>query len=550
LIRIGTRGSDLALRQTSNVAQLLNGLGFATQIVVIHTRGDNSDLPFKELEGKAFFSKELDEALQTRTVDLAIHSLKDLPTEDPAGLATSTVMRREDPRDVLLLRTGVAVAAGRPALTKGMRLGTSSARRTAQLAAAFPEVSIFDLRGNVPTRVKKLRNGDYDAIVLAAAGLARLKLDLSDLQVVPLEPPEFLPAPGQGVLAARYRADDREVAAALRPLVDADAAECALAERLVLARLDGGCSLPLGTLASRHGNAIELQVCLDTNGSILRASVRGATPAEAADAAVRALLGAPTVVVTRPEGLDDELVTALSDAGYPVTRQPSIQFAELPGDPARNALLARLAEFDVVAFTSRMAVRTFARIVSDPRAVRATAAVGAATARDLERHGFAVQSCGDGRGSESLARQLARELAPRSRVLHPGPAEPEPAFARTLTAAGFSCTELPLYTTRPVADDPPLPAGATAVVLASPSAARAFLTRPGVQARLARERDSLVLIAGGATTAKEIERLGARVAAVAETPGPADVLAALRIGRDPRQAAASATKPASREAPK
>jgi len=182
VIRIGTRGSDLALTQTGAVAKLLNGLGHETQLVVIHTRGDASDRPFKELDGKAFFTKELDEALLARTIDLAIHSLKDLPTEDPPGLATSTVMRREDPRDVLLLRKSVPLdaASGLPALAKGMKLGTSSARRTAQLAAAFPEVEILDLRGNVPTRVKKLRHGDYDAIVLVVVGLERLQLDFFD----------------------------------------------------------------------------------------------------------------------------------------------------------------------------------------------------------------------------------------------------------------------------------------------------------------------------------------------------------------------------------
>src|SRR5262249_6400527 len=150
-------------------------------LVVIQTRGDASDRPFKELEGKAFFTKELDEALLARTVDLAIHSLKDLPTDDPPGLATTSVLPRADPRDLLPLR--VAPPNGPPRLRAGLRVGTSSTRRAAQLVAAYPGIKTVDLRGNVPTRVAKLRRGEYDAIVLAAAGLERLGLDLAGLSV-------------------------------------------------------------------------------------------------------------------------------------------------------------------------------------------------------------------------------------------------------------------------------------------------------------------------------------------------------------------------------
>jgi uroporphyrinogen-III synthase len=198
-------------------------------------------------------------------------------------------------------------------------------------------------------------------------------------------------------------------------------------------------------------------------------------------------------------------------------------------------------------------VRAFARAVPDGRAVRATAAIGPATAHELLEHGFQVAICGDGGGGESLARRLARELPPGARLLHPGPAQPEAAFARTLAAAGRSCTELPLYATLPATEDPALPAGEAAVLLASPSAARSFLARPGVKARLARDPRSLALIAYGATTAKEIERLGARAAAVARTPAVADLLAALSRRREDgpprpaRTAPSGSSSPAHRE---
>jgi hydroxymethylbilane synthase len=537
VIRIGTRGSDLALTQTRMVAQLLERLGHKTELVVIQTSGDATDRPFKELEGKAFFTKELDDALLTWAVDLAIHSLKDLPTDDPPGLATTSVLPRADPRDRLLLRVAPVHGSpqrGAPLLRAGMRVGTSSTRRAAQLKEAFPGIAALDLRGNVPTRVQKLRRGDYDAIVLAAAGLDRLGLDLAGLSVHALDPPEFLPAPGQGVLAARYRADDPTLPDALRPLIDVAAAECSRAERLVLAKRDRGCSLPLGALARRRGDAIELLASLEREGRIAHAHVRGRTATEAADAAVRALTGAPTIVVTRPSGLDDELCAALADAGFRVASQPAIRFAELPEDATRRALLAAAGGFDVVAFTSRAAVRAFARAVETlpaPPTLRTVAAVGAATARALEAHGFAAGFVGDGRGAESLARALATALPPRARILHPGPLEPEPAFARALADGGFTVAELPLYATVAITDDPPLPAGPVIALLASPSAARAFLAREHVRARLERGDESLLFLAGGATTAAELERLGARVAAVARTPGAADVVAALTTSR-------------------
>ena len=163
MIRLGTRGSDLALKQSGMVTERLRALRRQVEVVIVQTRGDATDRPFREIEGKAFFTKELDDALLEKRIDLAVHSLKDLPTEDPPGLATISVLPRADPRDVLLLRREIVVrrdAAGRVLLPAGTRIGTSSARRCAQLEHAFPGVKVADLRGNVPTRVAKLRRGE------------------------------------------------------------------------------------------------------------------------------------------------------------------------------------------------------------------------------------------------------------------------------------------------------------------------------------------------------------------------------------------------------
>ncbi|MBL8843184.1 MAG: hydroxymethylbilane synthase [Planctomycetes bacterium] len=554
MIRLGTRGSALALRQSGFVAERLRAGGLAVELVTIATRGDASDRPFRELEGKAFFTKELDEALESRAIDLAIHSLKDLPTDDPDGLVTLPVLPRADPRDLLLARRGVRPASsdgatrdGELRLPRGARVGTSSARRFAQLLHACPGIDVVDLRGNVPTRVEKLRRGDYDAIVLAAAGLERLALDLSDLDVVPLDPPRFLPAPGQGVLAARLRAGEPELAAAVAALVDRDARDAAEAERALLARLDGGCSLPLGALARREGQEIVLHACLareleEGRRELRHVTARGPDGETAAALAAAQLLQQPIVLLTRPSGLDASLLAHLREQRLPHLSQPAIDFVERPTDGALVATLvaARAASdtidaFDVIAFTSQRAVQSWfhhlraARVAEHHLARRAPryAAIGPATAAALAAHGAATSLVGDGSGGRAFAQLLAAELPRGARVLHPGPLEPEGTLARELDARGFAVTALPLYATVALDDDPELPDAPLVVLLSSPSAARAFLARPRVAARLAAAPASLRFVAGGATTAVQLAALQVRDVVTAALPTGAPLLAAL-----------------------
>jgi hydroxymethylbilane synthase len=523
-IRLGTRGSALALAQSELVAARLRAAGHAVEIVVIRTRGDASDRPFRELEGKAFFTRELDEALLDRSIDVAVHSLKDLPTEEPAGLASVAVLPRADPRDVLLVRRSVArppaAGATRPTLPPGTRIGTSSARRFAQLERAFPGVAVADLRGNVPTRVAKLRAGDHDAIVIAAAGVDRLALDLADLDRFPLDAPEFLPAPGQGVLAARHRADDADLAAALRPLIDAPTADGARAERLLLARLDGGCSLPLGAFARVDGDALRLDATLDRDGRRRTASARAATPEDAARLAHAVLAGRPVVLLTRPAELDAELVAALRSRDIACVEQPAIAFVERPASAAVDAAIVAAPGYDAVAFTSKRAVASWvhhARRLPVAPAFR-TAAVGPATAAALERHGMQPWFHADGSGGAALAASLAKRLRRGARVLHPGPVAPEGTLAEELAARGIEVASLPLYETVATGDDPPLPDAPLVVACASPSAARAVLARPSLRERLARQPASIRFVAGGATTAAELSRLGSGPVAVSPLP--------------------------------
>ena len=247
LIRIGTRGSDLALWQANHVKRQLEQLGCAVEITIIQTQGDRiQDLSFDKLEGKGFFTKEIEAALLNESVDLAVHSHKDLETNQPEGLKIIAVSDREDPSELLLIHPRAFVANQKWGLRENAVIGTSSARRKSQILALRPDLTIKDLRGNVPTRIQKLRDGNYDAILLAKAGVNRLNLDLSDLNVLVLNPLEFVPAPAQGVLGLQIRANDTRTAQYVSQLNDAETAMKINLERAVLQKMEGGCQLPLG----------------------------------------------------------------------------------------------------------------------------------------------------------------------------------------------------------------------------------------------------------------------------------------------------------------
>ena len=248
---IGTRGSKLALWQAHYTQDLLTKLGVESELKIIKTKGDQiQHLSFDKLEGKGFFTKELEDALLAGEVHLAVHSMKDMPTNYPEGLTLTAVSYREDPADWLIVRKDVATKTPLK-LPANAIVGTSSARRKAQMLHFQPDIEIKDIRGNVPTRLDKLRQGDFDAILLAGAGLTRLKLDLSDFEVVKFNPREFVPAPAQGVLTYQTATSDVATRRILKQIHDADVASCTNIERKVLNLMDGGCQMPLGAYCER-----------------------------------------------------------------------------------------------------------------------------------------------------------------------------------------------------------------------------------------------------------------------------------------------------------
>lgn len=257
-LRIGTRGSELALWQARHVAGRLSKLegAPAIEIVEIRTEGDHVlDRPLSEVPGKAFFTKEIEEALGRGEVDLAVHSLKDLPTELPSGLTIAAVLEREDPRDVWLARGGAA-GPSLATLPAGSRVGTSSLRRRALLARHRPDLELVDLRGNVPTRIRRLEEGRYDAIVLAAAGVKRLGLEAHVTEFLALD--QFLPAVAQGAVAVEIREGDDATATWVGRLDHPATRAATAAERALLARLEGGCQVPVGALATLAGDELRL----------------------------------------------------------------------------------------------------------------------------------------------------------------------------------------------------------------------------------------------------------------------------------------------------
>ncbi len=305
-MRVATRGSALALAQARAVADRLAAAGTRVEVVPMRTEGDRlAEARLAAVGGKGLFVREIEEALLRGDVDVAVHSLKDLPAELPRGLALAAFPERADARDVLVMRRPQRFAE----LARGAVLGTSSPRRRALALALRPDLSVEPIRGNVDTRLRKLEAGDYDAIVLAAAGLARL--GVTPRHVEWLAPELFVPAVGQGVLAVEARLDDARTLSILHALDHEPTRGCALAERAFLGRLGASCVTPMAAHARLSGGRLVLDalVASEDGRTVLRESAEGVRErAEALGVRVADTLlarGAAAVVALRPAGVGD-----------------------------------------------------------------------------------------------------------------------------------------------------------------------------------------------------------------------------------------------------
>jgi hydroxymethylbilane synthase len=279
--------SDLARTQSGTVAASLAKAGFDVELIIIRTSGDtNTTALFGSIGPQGVFVREIEQALVERRIDLAVHSFKDLPTKSPAELTIAAVPPRIDAADLLLVRRTAIAGGGADLLplAAGARVGTASARRRVWLKHFRPDLKIEPLRGNVPTRLRKLEDGGYDAIVLAAAGVERLQAEqrlgsaLSDVVVLRLDPARFVPAPAQGALALQCHRDDAVVLAALKPIDHAPTHAAVNAERDALARAEGGCDVAFGAYCFIAGTTHELLAMHERGGVVRTATVRGNDP--------------------------------------------------------------------------------------------------------------------------------------------------------------------------------------------------------------------------------------------------------------------------------
>jgi len=276
-LRIGSRGSQLALWQANHIAAQLRGRSHEVEIKIIHTTGDKiTDVALAKVGAKGMFTKEIEDALTAGSIDLAVHSLKDLPTELSEQFEVAAILAREDPRDALCSKSYPSMEA----LPKGARIGTSSLRREAQLKAVRPDLVVHPLRGNVDTRLRKLEAGEYDAIILAAAGLRRLGRTELIRKIIPVE--VMCPAAGQGALAIEIRAGDDAVREALLFLDDQASRAETECERALLKKLGGGCQVPIGASATLQDGTLHLQaIVANPDGTmLLRESATGSDPSE------------------------------------------------------------------------------------------------------------------------------------------------------------------------------------------------------------------------------------------------------------------------------
>ena len=313
-IRIGTRASRLALWQANHAAARLAAVSpdHRFELVTFQTTGDRvTDVALPRIGDRGLFTRDIEAALHEGAIDVAVHSLKDLPTAGAPGLTLGAVLEREDPRDALVSTSGAPLAA----LPAGTRIGTSSLRRRAQLLALRPDLAIADIRGNVPTRLDKIARGDYEGALLALAGLRRL--GLADRAAEVLAEDVLLPAPGQGALAVQVRADDTRTLALTASIDHLPTRLATLAERTVLGALRGGCQAPLGAMARWQDGQLRVTAVVGAvDGTrMIRAEARG--PAAGAGAAVA--LGEQVAEDLRRHGAGDLLAAARAwvDAGAP-----------------------------------------------------------------------------------------------------------------------------------------------------------------------------------------------------------------------------------------
>ncbi len=537
-VRIGTRGSELARRQASIVAEAIQRANpeVRCDLRIIRTEGDaRGDVDLSQFEGQGAFVRRIEGELLRGEIDVAVHSFKDMPSASTDGLAIAAFMSREDPRDALVSRARLPLDQ----LPAGSVVGTGSPRRQTLLRDFRRDLAVEGIRGNVDTRLRRVDDGGFDAVVVAAAGLRRLGRASEIAEM--LDPVRFTPAVGQGILAVQIRAHDERAAKLVRPLDDPDTRACALAERAVARAVAAGCQTPLGAYARIADGRIELSACLagDSDIGLARAQGSGAVQdAEAIGARVGAALleqsgthvtsslplAGRVILVTRPAGQAPRLVSALRAQGAEPIELPVIAIEPPTSfEPMDEAIRRR--NYDWVVFTSANGVRFFhERLLALGESAdwfqrTQVAAIGPETARTVRAVGVTADLVPDEYVAEALVACLA-DAAPLKgqRVLLPRADIARDALAAGLLRAGAVVDSVVAYRTVAASASPEIEqhlsvGGIDAVTFTSSSTVRAFL---GVL-RSRTLLDHITLACIGPITAQTLRSSGFEPTVVAQT---------------------------------
>jgi porphobilinogen deaminase len=499
---IGTRGSELALWQANYIKGKLANIGVEAELKIIKTQGDIvQHLRLDKLEGKGFFTKELEEELLGGSIDLAVHSHKDLPSAHPPGLIIAAVTSREDPSELLIIHKDCVDLKKRLGLKHNAIVGTSSNRRKAQLLAMRPDLEFDDLRGNVLTRIQKLRDENYDAIMLAKAGITRIGADLSDFHVEELPPVEIIPAPAQGVLAVQIRESDKELHGVLQAIHDTEVAETVAVERSVLSLFDAGCHAPLGCYCRKQNGKYEIWTSKADSDEefpdrLYLSTDRTEGLAERIASKFDKHRKLPShVFITRDLSESSYFHRAMTKHGITVEGRSLIKIF-----PIINKLDPYILKYvEWVFFGSKNGIENFFKL--SPRLSKRTkfAVIGRGSEEMLRQFGYAPDFSGErlGINMEEIAAEFAK-IASGTTVLIPRAKESLETIQQSLTPE-TKIVNLPVYQT---SIDPNVDkSNAEVLIFTSPSNVEAYfadhLVDPGQK-----------IICIGRSTGKKIEELG------------------------------------------
>lgn len=502
-IIIGTRGSKLALWQANYTKDLLEANGVEVEIKIIVTKGDiTHHLSFDKLEGKGFFTKEIEDALLNKEVNLAVHSSKDMPTEYPEGLTLAAFSYRAGVQDVLIIRKGCVDQTKDLLLKENAIVGSSSSRRKAQILSYRPDLELKDIRGNVHTRIAKLENGDFDAILLAAAGIERLEVSLEDYEVLYLDPVKYVPAPAQGILAYQIRESDRNlpvISKALKILNHEAGSTIAHIERSILQAFKGGCQVPIGIYSKKsegENDLYDLWISKATSWNAMPKRYFEKVDLKTFDAqAIVDRVDAPTsksVFISREIEVDDFLFRMLSAHNYTLSGKNLINFEPIE---FKNS---DLEGFEWLFFSSKVAVKFFFdKIKQVPNGIK-IAAINEGTAMAIKEFGFMPDFIGFGSDMEQIAEQFY-QLSPQ-KVLFPSAKNGRQTIQKILSQKGSKDFEnLFIYDNQPLTNTDKL--NQDVLVFTSPLNVQAYFSYNTLD-----ENQKVLSI--GSTTSEALDKIG------------------------------------------